>query len=104
METKKIEGYATGLDNGPDYELGSGAGFCDFWEGKRLLGPGALCATLVIFSGEREKVFTESEVRSVIESVLMAQDNYWDDNGHVQSAIDPIEVQAIAAKHGIQLT
>lgn len=104
METKKIEGYATGQNNGVACELGNGAGFCDFWECDRQLGQGATLATLVIFSGEREKVFTESEVRSVIESVLMAQDNYWDDNGHVQSAIDPIEVQAIAAKHGIQLT
>lgn len=67
---KKIEGFITGRNNGPGYELGDGKGYCDFWEGKeRKFGVAADAnrATLILHEGAPEKVFTESEVKKIIE-------------------------------------
>jgi hypothetical protein len=65
---KKIEGWVrpAGVEvNGPGYELGSGCGWCEFNEcGQPDYGDEK--ATLVV--GD-ERVFTESEVRAMMEDV-----------------------------------
>jgi hypothetical protein len=65
---KKIKGWVrpAGVEvNGPGYELGSGCGWCEFNEcGQPDYGDEK--ATLVV--GD-ERVFTESEVRAMMEDV-----------------------------------
>ena len=71
MSTKKIEGWIDDLSgNSPsEYALGNGAGYCDFWEGEcpAVSQIHTRIATLVIHELERERVYTESEVRAVIQ-------------------------------------
>jgi hypothetical protein len=73
---KKIKGWVrpAGVEvNGPGYELGSGCGWCEFNEcGQPDYGDEK--ATLVV--GD-ERVFTESEVRAIIER-LTASDVFTD--------------------------
>lgn len=65
---KKIEGILTNMDNGPGCELGDGAGWCDFWEGKErtFFDKRQSNATLIDWGqSKHERVFTESEVRAM---------------------------------------
>ena len=99
---KKIEGVISGAQNGPGYELGNGAGFCDFWEGSdRKLGEGGMSATLILHDGPPERVFTESEVRAMLRDLIEDQALCDVHNGW-QSGMIP-DFAGIASKHGVSL-
>lgn len=70
MSTKKIEGWIDDLsgNSSSEYALGNGAGYCDFWEGEcpAVSQIHTRIATLVIHEWERERVYTESEVRAIL--------------------------------------
>lgn len=102
---KKIEGFITSAENGPGYELGLGEGYCDFWEGsERVFGKATSnnLATLIIHEGERERVYTESEVRAMLEDILghaVLLGGSVKEKDHVHEE----DIKEVAAKHGINL-
>jgi hypothetical protein len=101
-EQRVITGYLTAHDdNGPGYELGSGAGFGNFWEGPAhitLRGVTALPCTLIIGDG---KVYTEEQVRGMLKEVCMSALEFELHRGLPGMLIQPGDVMHIAAKHGI---
>lgn len=97
--TRKIEGYLTAHDdNGPGYELGSGAGFGSFWEGDATnFLPESLPVTLVIGG----KCYTEEEHEAEFQrraKAMLADLKDQTTSMAVEQSID-----RIATKHGIQL-
>jgi len=93
--SKTIKGYITGTDNGPGYELGSGAGFCDFWESGNL-GGAKTPATIII--GD-EPVFTEAQVKAMLNELLDQSER----DASMSTVIRAVNVTHLAHKHGITL-
>lgn len=109
METKKIEGF-TEKD---DFKInGRGDRSIRLFQDREA---GDYEATLVIFPGEREKVYTESEVRVMLDDMkqkletmrAFAQEHYragYADTTCAGFRAFEVHLNNIAAMHGIKLT
>lgn len=83
MSTKKIEGYAESMAHHPEaYRFSS----C-------VKTPDANRSTIVVFTGEREPVYTQSEVVAMLREM---EEDYHTETSRQQ-------FYAIAAQHGITL-
>lgn len=105
--TRKIEGYLTAHDdNGPGYELGSGAGFGSFWEGDatKFL-PEALPVTLVIggkaYTEEEHEAEFQRRAKAMLVDLLKSQSSADVANGWQCGAT--ADWSGIATRHGIKL-
>lgn len=90
MSTKKIEGY--------------GNEATESWSANHPTGSRAtwLPATLIIHSGEREPVYTQSEVVTMLKEMEDAVECV-DVGSYVFCGVPSDKLNAIAAKHGIVL-
>jgi len=100
-KTKVIEGWVRPSENGPGYELGNGAGWCEFNECGQP-NHGDLPATLVI----GEKAWPESKVKEMLRDVLeQAQTLPVQDGTHIihSSVVHVDDLTSVLARHDITL-
>jgi len=102
----KIKGYLTAHDdNGPGYELGSGAGFGNFWEGDvTKVVPGALPVTLIT----EEPAYTATEVRAKDQDLTWAMTWMKNEAAHLRRTGTPqpaleMAVDMVIKRHGLSI-
>lgn len=91
--TKKIEGYWERIANNHGR----------FWEVPFIEHPNPH-ATIVIHEGKPEGVFTESEVKAMLNEISGLAQAYWNEGGHgAPDMLSNDEINSIAERFGIKL-